>query len=241
MQKEKRPGARLESAIPYVRQGGKVADIGTDHAYLPIELIRRGIARSALACDICPGPLERAETHIREAGMNDRITTLQTDGLHGVERFCPDDILIFGMGGELIAHILSEAPWVKDPSIGLILQPMSRAEVLRAYLTENGFSIRGETLTYENQYYQTIYATYTGERTTLSTEELLCGKIILGTASPLLEGFLRQKIGVYRKILCGKQQSECADGSEEQNILDALTARLERLGKEPDHESTGTV
>lgn len=144
MPSPKTPDNRLLSAIPYLRAGGVVADIGTDHAYLPIELCRRGICRRAVACDINEGPISAARANIRAAGLSDRIDTLCTDGLHGVEPYAPDDILIFGMGGELIVRILCEAPWVRNDRIGLILQPMSRAEILRRYLWENGFEIRGK-------------------------------------------------------------------------------------------------
>ena len=143
MSTEKKLGARLQSACAYLSAGGTVADIGTDHAYLPIEIIKKGLSQRAVACDINRGPIESARRNIEAAGLSDRIDTMQTDGLHGVEGFHPTDILIFGMGGELIAKILSEAPWVKDEGIGLILQPMSHAEILRRWLSENGFSILG--------------------------------------------------------------------------------------------------
>ena len=186
MSTEKKLGARLQSACAYLSAGGTVADIGTDHAYLPIEIIKKGLSQRAIACDINLGPIESARRNIEAAGLSDRIDTMQTDGLHGVECFHPTDILIFGMGGELIAKILSEAPWVKDEEIGLILQPMSHAEILRRWLSENGFAILGETLTYEDQYYQTIHARFNGETYVLTEEEAFFGAKILESESPLL-------------------------------------------------------
>ncbi len=160
---------RLMTAVPYVRGGRLVADIGTDHAYLPIYLCEAGIltpvkvqsgqAFCAIASDIHHGPVERAFLHVAAAGLSERILTVRTDGLCGLDAYDPADIIIFGMGGELIASILAAAPWVQCPGKRLILQPMTHAEKLRAYLPAAGFSIIGETLSQEGErLYQTICA-----------------------------------------------------------------------------------
>lgn len=219
------PDSRLLSAIPYLHAGGVAADIGTDHAYLPIEVLRRGICRRAVACDINEGPIEAARANIRAAGLSDRIDTLCTDGLHGVESYAPDDILIFGMGGELIVRILSEAPWVRNGQIGLILQPMSRAEVLRRYLWENGFSIDGETLSRADRLYQTIHARYTGVAEDFDEAELLVGRDRFLLPSPLAGDFLRQKCAVLEHIAAGKRAGG-ADTSYEDRLLRQLQNKL---------------
>ncbi|MBQ9784953.1 MAG: SAM-dependent methyltransferase [Clostridia bacterium] len=221
--------SRLQSAVPYLTVGSRVVDVGTDHAYLPIFLVREGIVARALACDINQGPIDSARANIAAAGLADRIDTLRTDGLHGVEDFHPDHVMIFGMGGELIIRILSEAPWVKNAGIGLILQPMSRAHLLRAWLLENGFAITGETLTYEDKYYQTLSARYSGETDTYSTEELLLGRINIDANPPLLSGLVRHEIGVYEAILKGKSRSATADVRAEKEILSILKSRLEKI------------
>lgn len=223
------PDARLLSAIPYIKQGGTVADIGTDHAYLPIYLVREGIVSRAIAADINRGPILSAQSNIETAGLSAKIDTLQTDGLHGVESYHPDDVLIFGMGGELIARILEEAPWVRDPRIGLVLQPMSRGGFLRKWLGENGFSILGETLTDNVKFYQTIYARYDGVGEAYNEEELLLGKHNIETVPPLFEGFVRHEISVHQKILKGKQHASDADTSQEERVLGFLTKRLETI------------
>ncbi|MBQ9805176.1 MAG: SAM-dependent methyltransferase [Clostridia bacterium] len=204
-------GARLASAKPFVTQGGRVIDVGTDHAYLPIALIREEISSAALACDINEGPIASARENIAAAGLSDRIETRLTDGLHGTEDFSADDVLIFGMGGELIVRILSEAPFVKDNRVGLVLQPMSRASVLRRYLAENGFEIVGEALTFEDKYYQTIAARYSGKCYKLSDVEAWVGAKNIETRPLLFEGFVRHEIGVFDAILKGKAQSINAD------------------------------
>ena len=223
------PSARLCSALPYLTQGGAVIDVGTDHAYLPIYLVGQNISSRALACDINRGPIESAQRNIAAAGLEDKIDTLCTDGLHGAEHFRPDDIMIFGMGGELIMRILSEAPWVKDANIGLVLQPMTRAHLLRRWLLENGFTIVGETLTHEDRYYQTIAARYCGKNEEYTEEELLLGRWNIQNNAPHLAGFVEHEIGVWEAILRGKARAVDADTRDEERVLKFLKARLETL------------
>lgn len=220
---EKELDDRLLSAIPYLSPGCIVADIGTDHAYLPIALCRRGICDRAVACDVRPGPLSSAKVHIAAAGLTDRIDTLLTDGLHGVDAYHPDFVLIFGMGGELIARILSESEWIRNADIGLVLQPMSRAEVLRGYLTENGFSILGESLSRAERLYQTIYARYTGHSERYTATELLVGRDRFLLSSPLAADFLKQRIRVLKTVADGKRA-----GGVQPTYEDALIADLRK-------------
>lgn len=221
--------ARLMSALPYLKKGGAVIDVGTDHAYLPIFLVGEGISSRALACDINRGPIESAQKNIATAHLEKKIATLCTDGLHGTENFSPDDIMIFGMGGELIIQILSEAPWVKNSDIGLVLQPMTRAHLLRRWLLENGFSIVGETITCEDRYYQTIAVRYSGKHEEYTEEELLLGRLNIQNNAPHLYGFVEHEIGVWKAIRRGKSHSATADTRDEDRILQFLKARLETL------------
>ena len=221
--------ARLLSALPYLKKGGAVIDVGTDHAYLPIYLVGEGFSSRALACDINRGPIESAAHNIAAAGLARRIDTFCTDGLHGTEGFDPDNILIFGMGGELIIRILSEAPWVKDAGIGLVLQPMTRAHLLRRWLLENGFAIVGETITHEDRYYQTIAARYCGKSEEYTEEELLLGRLNIENNAPNLAGFIEHEIGVWEAIRRGKSQSANADTRDEDRTLQFLSERLETL------------
>lgn len=220
------PGARLLSAVPYLTVGGRAVDVGTDHAYLPIHLVREGLVSEALACDVNQGPIAAARANIAVAGLSDRIGTLLTDGLHGVEDFSPDNVMIFGMGGELIVRILSEAPWIRSERIGLILQPMSRASVLRRWLIENGFSIEGETVTYEDKYYQTLAARYTGKSDSYSDVELAVGRLNIETRPPLFEGFVHHEIAVLDTVLRGKAKSAQADTSFEEYMKRSLESLL---------------
>ena len=186
------------TAVPYVRGGRLVADIGTDHAYLPIYLCeqkkltptaaKNGETLCAIAADINKGPVERADEHIAAARLTGYIRTVQTDGLKGLDVYDPDDIIIFGMGGELIASILEAATWVNTAGKRLILQPMTHAEKLREYLLSEGYAIVGETLSREgDRIYQTICAEPAPEGYTppaRSSAELAVGQKQFRVADP---------------------------------------------------------
>ena len=166
---------RLLTAVEYVRPGRLLADVGTDHAYLPIYLCEQhiltpvslpdGSTLCAIASDVNQGPVDRAALHIRSAACDGRIRTMRADGLQGLEAFRPQDIVLFGMGGDLMVSILDKAPWIRSAGTRLILQPMTHAETVRAYLSEVGFAITGERFSSEQvgsvlHIYQTICADF---------------------------------------------------------------------------------
>ena len=225
----RRPDDRLCSALPYLKRGGRIADVGTDHAYLPVYLVGSGHSSFAVASDLRKGPLERAERNVQEAGLSDKISLVLCDGLSKIEPYRPDDILIFGMGGELIASILDAAPWVKNSESGLILQPMSRQETLRRYLLEQGFSILGESLTFVDRIYQTIYARYTGESEQYTDEELLLGRLNLQNKPPLLRPLIEREIHILGDVIEGKRCARAANTARDEGLLSALQLRLEEL------------
>ena len=154
---------RLLCAASLVRPGSRVADIGTDHAYLPLYLVEQGLCPSAIASDVRPGPADSARRHVSEAGLSDRIMVRLGDGLVGIAPDEVDDIVIAGMGGETIAAILQTAPWVKSDRYRLVLQPMTRSEQLRRWLLTNGFTLLTERVTQDGKHlYTVIAAAYTG-------------------------------------------------------------------------------
>ena len=167
---------RLLAAASFVRDGAVFADIGTDHAYLPLYLLAHGRILRAVAADIGEGPLSRAHANIVASGEGARVRTVLTDGLHGLEGEGLSDIAICGMGGELIVKILSEAPFVRDSSVRLILQPMTREATLRRYLAENGFAILDERpCRAAGRVYTCLCAEYDGRRRTLSAAQAEVG------------------------------------------------------------------
>lgn len=153
---------RLSMVASMVRRGSRVADIGTDHAYLPVYLIQNGVCPGGIAADIGAGPLEAARHTINEAALTDKIILRLGDGLSPVSPDEADDIVVAGMGGETIVEILSAADWVKDARLRLICQPMTRAEELRRWLLTNGFSITEERLVRDgHRLYPVLGAVYT--------------------------------------------------------------------------------
>ncbi len=150
---------RLMTIASFVRKGSKIADIGTDHGYIPIYLVKEGISPSALAMDVRKGPLERAEHHVLDYGLGDKIKVRLSDGLMKLKPGEADTIVIAGMGGELIVRILEEGRHVWESAERLILSPQSEIGSVRHYLEENGFTILRETMVKdEGKYYTVIEA-----------------------------------------------------------------------------------
>ena len=153
---------RLSAVAALVRQDSRLADIGTDHAYLPVYLVQAGVCPSAIASDIGAGPLEAARHTVTANGLTSKVALRLGDGLATVTADEVEDVAIAGMGGETIAAILEAAPWVKDGRVRLILQPMTRAEDLRRWLLQNGFSVLEEHLIIDGRHlYPVMAAEYT--------------------------------------------------------------------------------
>lgn len=198
---------RLSTVASFVRNGVIVADVGTDHAYLPIYLVQSKKAKKAIATDINEGPLSRARENILQNGLENEILTYISNGLNGIESNFPDDIMICGMGGELIAEILDKSNYVKNGNVNLILQPMTSAKELREYL-QNGFFIYDETVVFEDgKFYQIICAKYDGQKHEFSEIELEVGKINIMNKSNDFKEFIAHTIEKKKKIFLGLKKS----------------------------------
>lgn len=190
--------ARLLAAASLVKGGVCLADIGTDHAYLPITLVQRSVVPRAVAADIRPQPLMSAEKNIREAGLSDRIETRLSDGLRAFLPGEADEFVFAGMGGTLIAEKMRETPWVKDRQIHFVFQPQSRAEELREYLFANGFCIGKEVAVHEGKrFYIAFDAVYDGQVRLVKPSELFLGK--LPPTEDAAEFILRQRARLLKK------------------------------------------
>ena len=213
---------RLTHAAALIREGAFLADVGTDHAYLPIALCLDGRIRGAVASDINKGPIERAEENIKKYSLKNKISLCHCDGLSEIERFSPTDISILGMGGELIVKILSAAPWTKSGGIRLCLQPMTHAEILRAYLAAEGYTVVDEAIAVEDdKIYQLIAAEYTGKRDVYTDAELLLGKINIRRKVPELTRLAKHHISVLSRRIDGKT-SAGASAEDEQRLIDEI-------------------
>ena len=169
---------RLLAVASLVKGGGIVADIGTDHGYLPVYLIQTGVINKAIAADIGKLPLENARKSVEEYDLKDKIELRLSDGLRGFTSADADEFVFAGMGGTLIAEKIQETEWAKNPTLHFIFQPQSRAEDLRFFLFSNGFEINKEIATHEGRRcYITLDAYYKGEITQFTQADCFIGKL----------------------------------------------------------------
>ena len=153
---------RLKTVAGAVTPGYRVADIGTDHGYVPIWLVKEGICPKALAMDVNTGPLQRARDHIREEGLEDRIETRLSNGLAGLAPGDADSIVIAGMGGDLICRILTAAPSILNAAKELILQPQSEWFKVRLFLDKACWRIEKEWFIKEDGKYYVVIRAFPG-------------------------------------------------------------------------------
>lgn len=146
---------RLMACAAWVDPGQRVADIGTDHGYLAIYLLRSGRARRVLAADIAPQPLERARENARRFGVQAGLSFHQCDGVRGLPRDF-DVLLMAGLGAETMIQILQGGPWLRTGGYRLILQCQSSQNELRQYLSENGWQISREAPVRDGKFLYTV-------------------------------------------------------------------------------------
>ena len=215
---------RLRAVAGMVSPGCRLADVGTDHAYIPIYLIQNGVIPQSVAMDINQGPLLRATENIRRYGLTGRIETRLSDGLEKLQAGEADTILIAGMGGALTVKILEAGEKVLASVKELILQPQSEIDKVRSYLLTHGYVIAGEKMVYEDgKYYPAMRAVH-GEMPLWQEVELQYGKYLLEEKHPVLEEYLKDKQKTCKKI----QEKLAADGKKAEKI----TARQKELEDE---------
>ena len=224
---------RLSSIGSLVREGAFLIDVGTDHAYLPIALLKSGKIAGAIASDINEGPCKRADMNARLAGLSSKIKIMKADGVPNIPLDGKTDIVIAGMGGTLIEEIVERADLKKISDTRLILQPMRNTAELRKYLCENGFSIEDEMLSREkDRIYEVICASYDGEKHNYSDLDLVLGKknIDKKREYPGLFAYLcEKKISSLTKKAEGKESSG-KDASFERGLIEEI--KKERNGTE---------
>ncbi|NCC76212.1 MAG: SAM-dependent methyltransferase [Clostridia bacterium] len=229
--------ARLESVASLVQPCDRVFDIGTDHAFLPIELVRRGICQSAVASDIRPGPIAVARRNIVRAGLADRIETAVTSGLQGHEIGPDDAVVMSGLGGLEMIDILAVLP---GPCRQVILQPQKSVMELRFWLDDNRYRIEQEDLVLDRDRIYVIIravpevADPAGSllRPAMSLTEAVLGPVLLRKKPPLFGPYLKQ---IARHVqLASRGMPELAEVTvviQEWPDLDTETER--NLGGEP--------
>ncbi len=210
---------RLRAVAELVPESAALADIGTDHAYLPVWLLLEGKIRCAIAADLRPGPLDRAKLTAKEYDCNENIGFRLCDGLSDIAPDEVDTIVIAGMGGETIAAILQAATWTKNEGYNLILQPMSAQNDLRAWLWRNGYGIKQEQIICEGNKLYNILSVRYGETEPLSVGEEWAGRQWQGMEQELRGEYLDRLLDKTSRAIGGISRGT---GEKDRNRLDEL-------------------
>lgn len=199
---------RLTAISEKIGESKGFVDVGTDHGYLPLYMLENGYKGTVIASDINEDPLNCAVQNARQCMLEDRIRFILCDGLDDSVREDVDTIVIAGMGGDTICGILDRAPWCFDSGYKLILQPMSKAEILRYWLAFNDFDIFEESFVADGgTVYQIISARY-GKRNTLSDAELYVGKYEFSSKESLFMSVLQDNIVKFCRMGEGLRRSQ---------------------------------
>lgn len=192
---------RLQNVADMVTKGYIVADIGTDHGYVPIYLIKNGIVPKAYAMDINEGPLKIADKNIRLEGLQDKITTVLSDGMNEMTSGMAESVVIAGMGGDLIIDILNRGKNVKGIK-ELVLSPHKRVDLVRKYLLDNNWKITAENMVIDNnKYYTILKAAPEREESEYDETEIMYGRLLLLKKNPVLKQYLEKESKMYEEVL----------------------------------------
>lgn len=217
---------RLAAVAALVPQGARLADIGTDHAYLPAWLILNGHIDGAIAADIRPGPLNHARRTAAEFGITDRMDFRLCDGLDGISPAECDTITIAGMGGETMAGVLARALWTREGKT-LILQPQSTQDMLRRFLAGHGWRICTERVVLEGARWYPILVVEGGEMPPLTPGEAMAGRAETWVEQPERRGYLEWLLIRTRAQLAGLAQSGKPEDLSRKITLTQAAAFLE--------------
>lgn len=198
-----------------------IADIGTDHAYLPIYLIQQGVCKKAIASDVRIGPVKVANKNINLYKMKEQIETRLGSGLDTIAQNEADAIIIAGMGGTLLTELLKGHPHKVSKAASLILQPMNDLDVVRKWLFDNKFDIYDEELVAEGpKIYCVISAKYDGEDKQYQYFHLHVGEKLIEKKDPLLIPYCEMKIRQIDRVL--GQLEDMEDNNQLQSHYSAL-------------------
>lgn len=225
---------RMKAVCSMVSPGGRVIDVGTDHAYIPIYLVEKGIKEYALACDVNKGPLAIAKDHIANEGLSDRIVLCLSDGLTDVDISPGDSVVIAGMGGLLIRDIISSSLDKARMSGEMILQPQSEYGQLRAFLSEAGFVIEDEdALEEEGKFYFLMNTVYKPDDVRiLKNVEKEFGPVLLKRRDETLRTYLIKQLDINREIISklNKQEEKTSITKRAEEVRQRISLIEEALG-----------
>ena len=213
---------RLEAIAACVKPGITIADIGTDHGYLPIELIRRGICPKVMACDVRKGPLERAQEHIVQAGLSPQIDTLLSNGFEKIQPGQAEGCVIAGMGGMLVKEIL-EAESLREKNMisgmkQMILQPQSDYEAVRRMVHRLSFRIMNELMLIDRDKTYWILVCEPGQEVFEKEWQYRYGRCLTERKDPVLYEYLQHKYNKNAELI------ENLHGSDSEAAQERLTS-----------------
>ena len=213
--------ALLASLVP---QGASIADVGTDHGYLPVYLLQKGAIAHAIASDINALPLEHARRTAAEYGVTQGIDFRLCAGLDDIAPQEVDTVVIAGMGGETIIEILKNAPWTREKT--LLLQPMTKPELLRVWLTENSYAVTREHLVRDKDTLYAVLSATGGESAPLTAAQAYCGAA--SVHDPLYGDYATERITKLTRAAAGLRGSKRADREVRVAEIEAIIEELEQ-------------
>lgn len=213
---------RLQAVASFVTPGLKVVDIGTDHGYVPIYLIKEKISSYVIAMDINKGPILRAKAHIMEEGLTEYIDIRISDGFEKIHIGEAKSAIIAGMGGELIIKILENEREIVEDLDELILSPHSEIASVREYLHKNNLKIEDEKMLIDEEKFYTIMKVTKGKDKAYSLEEYKYGAILIDRKDEVLMKYLKKEMEKLDKIITNLENNSSCN----------TKARLEELKDE---------
>ena len=225
--------SRLETIASLVTKGSKVADIGTDHGYIPVHLLKNNIVPFAILADINKGPLDNGKRFVKWHNLLDKVDFRLGSGIDVLHQGEVDEVIIAGMGGILISDILENKKEVAHRLKKLILQPMQAQNKLRMYLLENGYEIIDEVLVREDfRIYEIIVAEYTGKYSEVENEIYFeVGEKLVQKRDPLLKDFVDKKLKSYKDVLDHLENIDSESIEQKKNETRAKIAKLVEIRK----------
>ena len=191
---------RLHTCCSFIAPGSKVADVGTDHGYLGIWLLTKGLASAVIASDIGEGPLSAAKANAKRFGCDDKMEFCLSDGVQNIPRDF-DTLVIAGMGAQTMIHILSDAQWL--PGRTLVLQPQNKPWLLRSWLSEKGWHIRRETLVRDGRFLYAVMEAVHEPCERLTPGQCWLPPALLDCGHEGVEEYKARTLGVLRNTVQG--------------------------------------
>lgn len=217
---------KVAKAVPHC---AVLADIGTDHAYIPVFLVLNGIAESAVASDIAKGPAKRAENNIKSHGLSDKISVVVGNGLEKIKK--ADVIVIAGMGGNMICDILKGNEAIAKSASCIILQPMTCVYDVRKFLFENGYTIVFEDLAREDNKIYNILTVKSGKQTVENDIYHHLGGYLIENKHPLLGEYIKKKIHSLKVAADNMENSKSQEVQKKRLENLKLIGKLEKVGE----------